>query len=86
MNQCNDNETCHDCVLPNGDCICVQAGFCGELELCPDGDCPAGFFCCINTCCAEPVCLPLCTSGPEGGDWQLRQAQPGELTSSGIAR
>ena len=40
----------------------------------------------MNTCCGFPICLPVCDDGPEGGEAQLRQAQPGALTSGGILR
>lgn len=53
---------CIECQTPQGDCECVFADFyCEDLQVCADnGQCPPGYFCCVNTCCDEPVCLPLC--------------------------
>ncbi|MHC4966216.1 MAG: YncE family protein, partial [Planctomycetota bacterium] len=70
VDTCDDDPGCHDCLTPVGDCVCVQEQLCHDLQLCPDGTCPPGYFCCVNTCCFEPVCMPLCgaaASGPKPG-------------------
>jgi hypothetical protein len=60
--------------IPGTDCICLQtpAGdvFCGDVSSgdcnvigpCPNGDldCPPGSRCAAQTCCGEPICLPVC--------------------------
>jgi hypothetical protein len=73
VNSCNNDPGCHDCMTPIGDCVCVQEQPCNGLQPCPGGTCPPGFFCCVDTCCFEPVCLPLCAANasrrsPEGTD------------------
>ena len=60
VDECNSNPTCHDCVTPLGDCLCVQGVPCIFVESCVGGTCPPGFFCCTNSCCGLPVCLPVC--------------------------
>ncbi len=50
-------------------CLCGKdfsgGGFCFEkftpcegLQRCPEGDCPEGFRCLVESCCGEPVCSP----------------------------
>jgi hypothetical protein len=80
VGSCNGDPGCHDCLTPLGDCVCVQEQPCNELQPCPDGTCPPGFFCCVNTCCFEPVCVPLCGGSPSGRS-PARSAAPGQVTS-----
>ena len=44
----------------DGDVICGLNANCADLAICPDGVCPPGTQCAIDTCCANPVCLPVC--------------------------
>src|SRR6266852_1102174 len=61
------------CSSSNGDCVCAQLGApygpggicvpgstsCAVVGPCaPDGTCPSGDVCVINTCCGQPVCIP----------------------------
>ena len=39
VDACNGDPTCHDCVTPTGDCLCVQGIPCLFAELCVDGEC-----------------------------------------------
>jgi hypothetical protein len=75
---CDEPFTCGgpivECPPVGSGCFCFkrtdgtgQCGLdssCADLQPCPngDGDCPPGFFCAIDTCCGEPVCLPECGS------------------------
>ncbi len=75
---------CIDCITPAGDCVCVQDDLCANLQACPGGNCPPGFFCCTNTCCGVPLCFPVCTDPlyePEAGE-----VPNGGVTGSGVYR
>jgi hypothetical protein len=50
---------------PGGGGTCVNDDFCVNLAACdPEGICPPGFACGIDTCCGEPKCFPLCDGKP----------------------
>jgi hypothetical protein len=66
VNSCNNDPACHDCLTPLGECVCVQEQPGSEPQPCPDGTCPPGFTCCVNTCCFQPVCVPLCAGSASG--------------------
>jgi hypothetical protein len=63
--------TFRQCAANNPDCVCTTVfgggGFCvpgstscGVTGVCgPAGECPPGNICVIETCCGEPVCVPL---------------------------
>ncbi len=73
---------CHLCETPEGDCLCVVGDDCGKLQVCAEsGQCPPGFFCCVNTCCLDPVCLPLCD-----GQADAPVIEPGAVMSGGSSR
>jgi V8-like Glu-specific endopeptidase len=70
---CDDGFTCGqpDIDCPTSDdpaCVCLHT-FGGGIECgrhgpcsnpCPDGFCPPGYICAVDTCCAGPVCLLAC--------------------------
>ena len=41
-------------------CLSVVESTCDAYEPCPDGSCPPGFECVVNSCCPDPVCVPIC--------------------------
>lgn len=58
------------CSSTNSDCICVTTPFggfcipgstaCAPLDVCGEGfTCPPGHVCAIDTCCLDPVCVPI---------------------------
>lgn len=64
---CNTFVTCSS---SNTDCICLstpQGGFCmpgsttcSSLSNCGANlECPPGFVCAVDTCCGDPVCVPI---------------------------
>jgi hypothetical protein len=76
VDSCNNDDGCHDCETPGGECLCVTGGACNQQFACPNGqsDCAAGTFCCTNTCCSFPICLAPCGASPgpdpdPGQDW-----------------
>jgi hypothetical protein len=80
-----------ECSGPNPDCICVTTSqgtgtctpgstLCADLAICgTGGSCPPGTFCAVDTCCIDPVCIPIDLSAqcPAGA------ASAGSRTSSG---
>lgn len=97
-----DGGTCDNGDFPacstNVDCICVMdaagAGrcvpgplFCEPFDTCgPGNSCPPGFFCAVETCCIEPVCVPLSVTGqcpPLGDSFAPRRATPRRAPSGG---
>jgi hypothetical protein len=83
VDSCEGEPACHDCLTPVGACACVLEQPCSDLVPCPDGACPPGFVCCVNTCCFEPVCLPLCAPGGAGRAPARPLLPAGTVTSKG---
>ena len=53
---------------PGGGGTCMNDDFCFNLTACdPEGICPPGFACGVDTCCGQPKCFPLC------GNQQVRR-------------
>jgi hypothetical protein len=64
------NCVCFDTV-EGGVGFCGAGGFCDELPKCKkSSDCPTGWTCSANTCCAlfgfPPICNPPCFTNPFG--------------------
>jgi hypothetical protein len=65
LNACSGADcdgACH--TLAEGGGLCIDGAFCGGLTLCPNGssDCADGELCFVDTCCIDPVCIPVqCT-------------------------
>ncbi len=78
---CGPGEPCVCFTVPDGTFACGDSAvLCRDLQQCPDGTCPPGFACAVNTCCGMPVCIELCDGdAPVYGD-----LQPGDLTPVGI--
>jgi hypothetical protein len=65
------------CSSVNPDCICVAiygggglcipgSTLCAGLDRCADGSCPADQLCAVDTCCGDPVCVPIALSCEAG--------------------
>ncbi len=65
---CQDDPGCVCVTTPTGGGVCVISSTpCAGLELCPDGTCPPGSVCALDTCCGDPVCVPqeaFCADAP----------------------
>jgi hypothetical protein len=86
--ECNEAtcETFVPCSGANPDCVCVDTDRggtcvpgstqCAGLPLCPGGtsaECPPDHVCAVNTCCVDPVCVPI----------ELTRACPADGAASG---
>jgi V8-like Glu-specific endopeptidase len=63
VNNCEGFEgtTCYCWNGYGGGFVCGDGNvFCDEVPTCPNGSCPPGYVCAVDTCCNEPVCLPAC--------------------------
>jgi hypothetical protein len=60
---CTDDNSCFCGTGYDGGLFCVPAATCSSVESCPDGNCPAGMTCIVDTCCDDPICLPDCGAG-----------------------
>ena len=70
---------CFCITQPDGSGACASNIFCDDATPCPEGTCPPGFVCAIETCCVDPVCVPVC------GSALLAPPPPGTRTAFGIA-
>jgi hypothetical protein len=65
-----DGESCN-CFSTAGGPACTggATSFCDAFQSCESEACPSGTACVIDSCCPNPVCLPLCgqTSGLRTG-------------------
>jgi hypothetical protein len=59
--QCSSNADCVCAITADGGTLCLPGSVgCNSLDVCgPNLDCPPGFTCVIESCCAGPVCVPL---------------------------
>ncbi len=90
---CGNFVNCQD----DPDCLCFRLAdgtpFCGlgtvpcdGLTPCPDGTCPPGFVCQVDTCCDElAVCVSVETKCTGAAAPQGPPVAPGTLTTGGIA-
>jgi hypothetical protein len=60
---CTDDNSCFCGTGYDGGLFCVPALNCSSVESCPDGNCPEGTTCIVDTCCDDPLCLPDCGAG-----------------------
>jgi hypothetical protein len=82
------------CSSGNPDCVCTTVfgggGFCvpgstscGVTGPCgPAGECPDGNLCVVDTCCGEPVCVPIsleCEAGTGAAASARPSSGPGTL-------
>ena len=56
----SDGCFCMELSDGNFACLSVVESTCDAYEPCPDGSCPPGFECVVNSCCPDPVCVPVC--------------------------
>ena len=79
------------CDPNNSGCTCFTlfdgSGFCGtsvscDQLTCPDGNCPPGFVCQVETCCGENICVDAATQCNVAA---APSFEFGQLTSAGIA-
>ena len=82
------------CSTNNVDCVCTTTtsggGFCvpGSTQcntLVPcgrDGSCPAGSLCAVDTCCIDPVCIPVSLTCPPS-DRDSKASESSSRESSG---
>ena len=69
-------------ILADGTPFCGTSIGCGGLTPCPDGTCPPGFVCQVNTCCFDvDVCVPEDVKCEGAAAPQL---PPGTSTTTGI--
>lgn len=63
---CEGTTTCFCTQGFFGNAVCAMDFPCANVVQCPNGNCPPGFVCIVNTCCVNgaPVCAPVCTSLP----------------------
>jgi hypothetical protein len=56
---CGDRCACRTVAEGN---ICLQQQRCSDLQTCPTGTCPSGFYCLTPSCCHDGVarCVPAC--------------------------
>jgi len=86
---------------PNADCVCVQGSVlsgiclpgsldCAALDLCnPDLSCPPGSECVVDSCCGDPVCVPLsfadqCPPGSSPRGASSSRARTGKKTLASV--
>jgi hypothetical protein len=80
------------CSSADPDCVCVSttdglglcspgALICAALDLCPDGNCPPGSTCAVDTCCGEPVCIPIASSEQCPPDPVLQRRMPARVST-----
>ena len=85
-----------NCASSNPDCVCTTTfsggGFCvpgstscgaGSGACGPGGTCPAGELCLVDTCCGQPVCIPI--SAGDGCPADAAGAKAATYTRSGKA-
>ncbi len=67
---CNDSPLCVCFELFDGETFCVDLlADCNDMPFCPDGTCPPGLVCLIDSCCGETRCISLewaCLPGATG--------------------
>lgn len=57
---CSTNVDCVCGSVAGGGGICVPGSTaCESLQLCENLVCPPGSVCSVNSCCGDPVCIPL---------------------------
>jgi len=61
---CDEPSGCYCGSGYDGSTYCVTDGGCSTFTPCPTGDCPAGFTCIVDTCCATPICMTECDGTP----------------------
>jgi hypothetical protein len=64
--QCSTNPDCICTTTSTGGGFCVPGSTaCAGLEACGrDGSCPSGSLCVVNSCCGDPVCVPVSLTCP----------------------
>jgi hypothetical protein len=57
---CASGPPCYCGTAFDGSFFCFEDTICPGAGPCPDGSCPAGTVCLINSCCGQPVCVSTC--------------------------
>ena len=82
---CDPDETCVCVATFDGQFICIDAFTSCGVE-CPDGTCPEGFICVVDTCCGgDTTCIPESALCVEGLTSVPQEVKPGTMTITGRA-